>query len=153
MFKTKTNELSECLKQALESELFGFDKIKNQNKSGVYFIYHKDKIIYVGKTERAGSKRLGDMVHHYRSHTLYRKLLFERIKNYHRLNIDNLSDKTVNQIIEPNEKYKRIFKEEKDKIKEHIKEDLKFKFIPLKGKQINYFEHFCIGVISPKYND
>ena len=151
VFSYNIRELTKLLEQALKSKPSSFKNMTKFNKSGVYFIYRNNTVLYVGKTNRTGKQRLGELKHHYRSHTFNKKLLLERLNNKYHFNIEYLSDKIVTETINTNKEKKCLFDKERIAVKEYIKNKLKYKFMPTNN--LHALEHFSIGVIGPKYND
>lgn len=148
----KIKLLSERLDKLLRSNSMNFDEIKKIDEKGVYAIYNRKGLIYIGKSKKRGVKnRMSELIGDFRSHTLNRKTLFPLLRSDLRWDVDNMKKKEVYSRIDS------MGKEEREKLQikvnNLIKEGFKIKFIPLQDKEIESFEHFAIGVMSPKFND
>lgn len=66
------NILKSNFNKLVKSPLIKWENIKKENKGGVYIIYHKNRVIYVGSTNHF-NVRFIDMLYE-STHTLYNKL-------------------------------------------------------------------------------
>ncbi len=119
--------LKEKLTILLDSEERSFDKMGDLDSGGVYAVFHGKEIIYVGETDNFKgrmNKLLGDP-----SHVLHGKLM-----EY--LDTGDLEDKRLKQ-----------------KVKNFLKKECRFKTIKLNKKERIRLEGFAKSVLDPKYNE
>ena len=155
MVKIKKNitHYSELLVSALKVKSKTFKEIKYISSKGLYILLDSNEIIYVGKTDRKGKIRLGEMKADYRSHTLNKKLLQELCESRLGYSLPTFNKETKRVLIAEQKFTLDEFKACQKEINIHIATNLKFKFLNYEKSDLNYFEHFVIAVLQPKYND
>lgn len=145
--------LTRQLKNLLGREIVTYDIIKKNNTQGIYVIFDKVNISYIGITTRQGKKRMQELTSDYRSHTFNRKLLTERFKEL-KLVTQPLKKDSKTDLINNNIMSKEFFVQQQTAINDYIKNELQFIFLPIADTNLlKRLEHFAIAVINPPYND
>jgi len=146
------SELTAKLQEGLKLPLENFNQLENIKSNGLYIVYRKNKVIYVGKTTRSGKIRLREMASDYRSHTLNRKLLKDHLQRKLDIQIEPLGNKSKAELIK-NGKIKEIdFKKYQKEVNTTIKKNFRFRFIE-ETNNLTQLEHFAIAILNPQYND
>jgi len=150
---TEVNKLCKWINGNLnESQQTKHGGLKKRNKPGIYIVYDGKNPIYVGRTSRTGRIRLSEMVSDYRSHTLNRKLMKEKINNDLKLGIKSLKNDTKEELIQQGKISRSDFEAIQRDVNTKIKNMFKFLFIPCENELIR-MEHWLIALLNPQYND
>ncbi|MCO5934251.1 hypothetical protein NAF17_01760 [Mucilaginibacter sp. RB4R14] len=147
---TQLQLLKDELIKVLDSPFLSFVELMKINEIGLYVIISDDDILYVGKTTRAGKKRIRELTTDFRSHTFNKKMLVKHLDSLgytvNKSNIKSTTESKGDVILDVK------FKEAQQFVNTEIKK-LKFKFYTTEKIQLTNFEHFAIGVLQPLFND
>jgi hypothetical protein len=140
------------LERALKSPSLTFREITQIKAQGLYFIAEKGDIIYVGKTGRAGQKRMRELATDFRSHTLNYKLLRQRLRKKGLALTGSV--KTIKQeMIAAAFLTEEEFRAHQASINAHIRGKFTFQFYPVaNAAQLGRLEYFAIAILDPTYN-
>jgi hypothetical protein len=132
-----------------------YSQMLANTKFGLYFVFRQSELIYIGKTNREGKKRIREMGSDFRSHTLNRKLLAEELNLFfddkeQRIAINNKSKK---HFIDTGKLSENQFGEFQIKVRSIVKQQLHFKFYDFDETNLAGMECFLIGFLSPTYNN
>lgn len=141
------------LKSALKRPLLKFTEISDLDKQGLYFVYREGIVIYVGKTNRSGKKRLSEMAHDYRSHTLNKKFLREVLSEETGHDFKKFNRKTEKSFLDGEIITADSLARAKENVRQIIRGKLQFRFYEFEDASLNLLEHFAIAVLKPAYND
>jgi hypothetical protein len=72
--------LTRLLKQVLATSMPTYSEICRTHQQGLYLIFEKGVVLYVGKTSRSGKVRIRELASDFRSHTFNKKMLSERFR-------------------------------------------------------------------------
>lgn len=145
--------LQKHLDKALAMPLMNFGEKSTYRKRGIYFIYHGTRVIYIGKTTRTGSQRLSEIAHHYKSHTLHKKLLCEELQRITGNDFTKFRRETEKKFLEEMILTPEQLATASTTIRNHVRTELKFRFYEFENDRLTSLEHFAIAVFNPKYND
>lgn len=146
-------ELLLKLKHAADSQTLTFDQICKVDKQGLYMIFNKEGMLYIGKTNRTGKVRMRELAADFRSHTFNRKLLAKRFRDLGII-VEVLKRETKKEMIRNGILTNDDFKSHQAEVNKYIKGSLSFKFFCVEDeRQLIRLEHYAIGVLSPIYND
>lgn len=147
------NDLIAKLNEATSTNYLNYDQVKKIENCGLHIIYQTDQIIYVGKTDRNGKVRLRELAADYRSHTLNRKLLHIVLNTHLKQELPPLNKESKRRLISDGIISENDFLSLQAQINYQIKNDFKFQFYHIEGKDLLRLEHFAIAVLNPKMND
>jgi hypothetical protein len=145
--------LEEHLTLALAGIAKRFNEISLLKKQGLYIIFKKDEIIYIGKTGRNGKTRLRELTSDYRSHTFNKKLLQEHFEIRLGYILPKFNKKTKSTLVSQEVLTLEQFIEGQQSVNNYIKSQLEFKFYEFENNDLESLEHFAISIFNPKYND
>jgi len=146
-------DLTRKLKEATASRYLQYGEVKHLSTCGLYIISQGKEIIYVGKTDRNGKIRLQELAADYRSHTLNRKLLHLLLNEHLKQQLPPLNKESKHRLISGGNISETDFLHLQAKVNHQIRNDLKFQFYHIEGKDLLRLEHFAIAVLNPKMND
>jgi len=149
----RIEHLKSELNKAISSELMTYEKTKQITTSGIYLIYNKSEVIYVGKTNRNGKTRLRELASDYRSHTLNRKIFRSLLSTVLKYDFPPLNKETKHRLISGGILSEQAFLKLQAKVNDMIKTELRFRFYSIESDKITELEHFAISVLNPKMND
>ena len=90
-------------KKINEKRKYTINELNDVKYPGLYIIWLKDEIVYIGKTTRKLKQRLADLKNDYKSHTFLKKLIQqELIKQLNLKKSFILSEKKLNKLIADN---------------------------------------------------
>jgi hypothetical protein len=124
-----------------------YSQMLDNSCNGLYFIFKQSELIYIGKTNREGKKRIRELGSDFRSHTLNRKLLAEE------LNLLFPSGEPRFVLIDSGKLSVEEFSEIQIKVQNVIKQQLRFKFYNFDEINLERMECFLIGFMNPTYNN
>ncbi|HEY1018667.1 MAG TPA: hypothetical protein VGE25_06710 [Sediminibacterium sp.] len=149
----KQHKLGESLATAASSPALDYHSICKMSEQGLYIIFDKSQILYIGKTTRTGKIRMQELAADFRSHTFNRKLLGERFRELGFV-FTVLHNKTKKEWIDKDIITESAFREQQQVINTFIRESLHFKFLSVTDSNwLTLLEHFAIAVLNPKHND
>ncbi|MFA6084192.1 hypothetical protein [Mucilaginibacter sp.] len=137
---------------ALNQPFLKFDQITKIKEMGLYLIYDKDELLYIGMTTRKGHLRLSELSKSFRTHTFNRKLVEQHIRGLgHQIGV--LSPKTFKRnLIESELMTMEDFKAIQIIVNEKIAKELRFKFYETRLGNLEAIEHYSIALLYPLYN-
>ncbi len=141
-FNNKVKQMKLKLRKLLNSEFRNFIEGEKLDFPGVYVVCCSKKVIYIGSSENI-KRRIQELLADYRSHTLHRKLLCEKLFG----NFGKGTRKRLDKI------YKTLPQTKKEYAKNFLRKKCRFKMLKTEKEKIKPLEHFAIGVLNPEYND
>jgi len=152
-FQQVTDKLAAWLHLALIGPTLTYAQVSQINEQGLYLVFKGKVLVYVGKTGRSGKLRVREMAADFRSHTLNRKLLSERLRDQGMV-FSTLTSSMKQQWIKNALLTEAVFRQHQAAINEMIRTEMTFKFLPVaEPKDLGQLEHFGIAVLEPVYND
>jgi len=143
------------LEEIKQLPFLSYSQMLSNKQFGLYFVFYQSELIYIGKTNREGNKRIREMATDFRSHTLNRKLLSKELELFFN---DTEQSFTVNnqikkQLLDTKLMSSSQFNEIQLKVRSTVKEKFEFKFYPLDKSKLTEMEYFLIGFFNPNYNN
>ena len=132
-----------------------YSQMLDNSCNGLYFIFKQSELIYIGKTNREGKKRIRELGSDFRSHTLNRKLLAEELNLLFQSGEQRfvLKNNTKKYLIDSGKLSVEEFSEIQIKVQNVIKQQLRFKFYNFDEINLERMECFLIGFMNPTYNN
>ncbi|MES2829226.1 MAG: hypothetical protein V4687_13775 [Bacteroidota bacterium] len=153
LFMKRETWLRKRLEEALNQPFISFSEVISKYEMGIYLIYDKKELLYIGMTTRPGHNRIKEIIAGFKKHTFNRKLMAQQFRHrgytMHVLSTKNHKrDWIENGLISTDE-----FKEVQQEVNQKIKQTFRFKFYEFKYFNIEFLEHYAIATLQPLYND